>query len=223
MALIVTVMSMAVFGVGTAHATDPVVKCQEQKLKARGKLELCLNKNAAKVLGGKPDAAAACQTTFSDALTKAGTACRYLDNGDGTVTDLNTGLQWEKKDDGGGLHDKDNEYNWPDAMSTFVSDVNGETDMTNPQVPGLGGHNDWRLPSIDELQTIVDTGTAGCGFGSGCIDPIFGPPVISAAWSSSTQAINSANAWYTNFKDGSVGGVDKAGALANVRAVRNAP
>src|SRR5215472_13683049 len=82
---------------GVAHAADPVTKCQEKKLKAQGKLQLCLKKNSARVLAGLPDAAAACQTKFSDALTTAGTACRFLDNGDGTVSDLNTGLQWEKK------------------------------------------------------------------------------------------------------------------------------
>jgi hypothetical protein len=87
-------------------------------LKAQGKLQLCLKKNSAKVLGGKPDASATCQTKFSGALMKAGTACRYLDNGDGTLSDLNTGLQWEKKDNLDGIvndadpHDADNTYTW---------------------------------------------------------------------------------------------------------------
>src|SRR5262249_32644076 len=90
------------FWVSTAHATSAVVKCQEAKLKAHGKYELCLKKSAAKVAGGKPDASAACETKFQDALTKAdtkaGTPCKYLDNGDGTVSALDTGLVWEKKD-----------------------------------------------------------------------------------------------------------------------------
>ncbi len=31
----------------------------------------------------------------------------YTDNGDGTVTDNQTGLTWEKKSDDGSIHDKD--------------------------------------------------------------------------------------------------------------------
>ena len=37
---------------------------------------------------------------------------RFRDNGDGTVSDTRTGLRWEKKDQGGGLHDVDTGYLW---------------------------------------------------------------------------------------------------------------
>src|SRR5271169_5211202 len=84
--------------VAVSASATPTQKCEEAKLKAQGKLELCLKKNGAKVLGGKPDASAACQAKFSAGLSKAEhiaiaagtTACRYVDNGDGTVSDLNT-------------------------------------------------------------------------------------------------------------------------------------
>ncbi|HUA34481.1 MAG TPA: hypothetical protein VMA09_12805 [Candidatus Binataceae bacterium] len=33
---------------------------------------------------------------------------RYVDNGDGTITDKNTGLMWEKKTTGGGVHEVNN-------------------------------------------------------------------------------------------------------------------
>jgi hypothetical protein len=36
----------------------------------------------------------------------------FVDNGDGTITDLWTVRMWEKKDDSGGIHDKDNTYSW---------------------------------------------------------------------------------------------------------------
>lgn len=89
----------------TEVSATPTQKCQKAKLKAQGKLELCLKKNTAKVLVGKPDNSAKCHAQFQAALSKAGQigipagagACRYVDNGDGTVSDLNTGLQWEKK------------------------------------------------------------------------------------------------------------------------------
>lgn len=37
---------------------------------------------------------------------------RFVDNGDGTITDGQTGLTWEKKDYGGGLHHYFSEYYW---------------------------------------------------------------------------------------------------------------
>jgi hypothetical protein len=49
---------------GSAYAVTPEQKCQEQKLKAQGKLQLCLQKNSAKVLGGKPDASVAARRSF---------------------------------------------------------------------------------------------------------------------------------------------------------------
>jgi hypothetical protein len=205
---------------GTAHATDPVVKCQEQKLKAQGKLQFCLKKNSAKVLGGKPDAAAACQTKFSDALTKAGTVCRYLDNGDGTVTDLNTGLQWEKKDNLDSIvnladpHDADNYYTWSvsgtaadgTAYTDFLAKVNNgaSTDGGAHTPTGcFAGHCDWRLPNINEFRDIDDATQGLCGGGSGpCIDPAFGPTQANDYWSATTYPSSPGQVWATSFYNG---------------------
>jgi hypothetical protein len=52
----------------------------------------------------------ACAGTGQDGDIQAGATLRYQDNGDGTVTDKNTGLVWEKKSDDGGIHDMDNLY-----------------------------------------------------------------------------------------------------------------
>ncbi|MFH0738846.1 MAG: DUF1566 domain-containing protein [Candidatus Omnitrophota bacterium] len=59
----------------------------------------------------------------------------FKDNGDGTISDLNTGLMW-KKDEGPNL-------NWEEAMKYC-------------QELSLAGYNDWRLPTIRELPTILD-------------------------------------------------------------------
>ncbi len=75
-------------------------------------------------------------------------ANNFVDNGDGTVTDLDTGLMWQQSDDGVGR-------NWKKALAYAES-------MT------LAGHDDWRLPNAKELQSTVDyTRTAPA------IDPIF--------------------------------------------------
>lgn len=46
----------------------------------------------------------------ADAVALQLAGARFVDNGDGTITDTETHLIWEKKDDGGGLHDRDAVY-----------------------------------------------------------------------------------------------------------------
>jgi hypothetical protein len=63
----------------------------------------------------------------------------YRDNGDGTVTDLNTGLMWEQGDSrnqGGGQQ-------WTTANAYC-------TDLV------LGGYSDWRLPTVSELKSLIN-------------------------------------------------------------------
>jgi hypothetical protein len=57
-------------------------------------------------------------------------------NGDGTVTDLALGLTWQQIDDG-------RTRDWPGALQ-YCENLN------------LAGHDDWRLPNIKELETLVD-------------------------------------------------------------------
>jgi len=227
---------------GGAHAATPVQKCQEKKLKAQGKLQLCLKKSSAKVLGGKPDESAACQMKFTDALAnvdakamKKGASCHYIDNGDGTVSDLDTGLQWEQKDNlGGGAnfsdpHDADNTYTWsmgtndPDgtAFTHFLFRLNHDTSSDGTTISGcFAGHCDWRLPTSAELQTILDLTAPTCGdFVDPCIDPTFGP-TTTFYWSATTNAGNPNGAWSVGFADGSVAPEDAKTNARFVRAVR---
>ena len=54
--------------------------------------------------------------TFTPTPTKTSTMTptqpgdHFVDNGDGTIADTQTGLIWEKKDQGGGLHDSNTRY-----------------------------------------------------------------------------------------------------------------
>ncbi|WP_103191570.1 Lcl C-terminal domain-containing protein [Formosa algae] len=61
----------------------------------------------------------------------------YKDNEDGTVTDLNTGLMWQKTPD-------NNRHNFYDAF-TYVDELE------------IGGYTDWRLPTIKELYSLVNS------------------------------------------------------------------
>ena len=60
----------------------------------------------------------------------------FVNNGDGTITDNATGLMWQQADSGNGM-------DWEDALAYAESAT-------------LAGYDDWRLPNIKELQSIVD-------------------------------------------------------------------
>ncbi len=80
----------------------------------------------------------------------------------------------------------------------------------------FAGHDDWRLPNVRELQSIVDYGRHGPA-----IDPVFGA-LSSRYWSSTSRAASPAGAWLVDFDDGYVD--DDGGVLdGNVRAARRGP
>ncbi len=137
-----------------------------------------------------------------------GPALAYQDNPDGTITDLNTGLMWEKKVAGSGcLHCVGDTYTWAYATTTWINDVNNA---------GFAGFNDWRLANVMELHSIVDYGRVNPS-----IDPAFGPTTASNYWSSTAAVINPAAAWSVafNFGGGGVSGTLQSG-TRGVRAVR---
>ena len=146
---------------------------------------------------------------------------RFVDNGDGTITDNQTGLMWEKKTGTvGGLvvcdtatacpapTNVNNGYAWtatspgPDGMlfTDFLAKLNCAI-SAGGTCPFDGKYRDWRIPTIAELQSIVDTSVATCAapFTGPCIDPIFGPTAAGFYWSASSLAGDSALAWFMRF------------------------
>jgi hypothetical protein len=99
----------------------------------------------------------------------------------------------------------------------------GERQSVGAVTAVFAGHCDWRLPTIAELQTIVDTSVAGCGdisLTTPCIDPTFGPTAASDGyWSSTTEDGVADNAWAVRFGFGDLASPSKALAIF-VRAVR---
>ena len=105
-------------------------------------------------------------------------------------------------------------------MSEFISALNGYTDnpVSSPQ-SGLGGHSDWRLPTAEELFSIVDLSAPGCHSGSPCIDPVFGPTQADFYWSSTTWTGDPVGAFLVDFEDGMAYPAEKT-SYDFVRAVR---
>ena len=77
----------------------------------------------------------------------------FVDNGDSTISDLATGLMWQKSDDGVAR-------NWEQA---HLYSENLE----------LASQNDWRLPNAKELQSIVDYTRSPQTTNSPAINPVF--------------------------------------------------
>jgi hypothetical protein len=69
----------------------------------------------------------------------------FVDNGDGTVTDKCTGLMWQK-----GTPDLngDGQFGNPDCV-TWQAALKYCEDME------LAGHTDWRLPNLQEFESII--------------------------------------------------------------------
>lgn len=80
----------------------------------------------------------------------------FLDNRDGTITDSATTLMWSQEDSGEGM-------DWGKALA-WVQAKNAEN---------YCGHSDWRLPSIKEIQSLVDYSRSPGTSGSPAIDPLF--------------------------------------------------
>ncbi|MDQ7830795.1 MAG: DUF1566 domain-containing protein [Desulfovibrionaceae bacterium] len=106
---------------------------------------------------------------------------RYVDNGDGTVTDKSTGLVWEKGGSASGM-------SWEAALA-WCEDAT------------TGGYADWRPPNKRELEILVDTSR-----NYPAIDPAF-TETGKVYWSGTTydpvgfQGLHN-SAWRVNFSDG---------------------
>lgn len=122
------------------------------------------------------------------------------------VRDNVTGLVWEVKGAKGGLRDKDLRYSNfsashdPEGTYGTAGDAAGFVQAVNQQ--GLCGASDWRLPSADELQGIVDYGVAYPG---PTVEPRFFPDGVSSPyWSGTPNAKSDGTAWVVYFNDGRV-------------------
>ena len=74
--------------------------------------------------------------TVKHSLADEGASSHFVFNNDGTILDTRTNLSWAAKDNG-------KDIDWADAK-VYCQFYNG------------GDHNDWRMPTKDELKGIFD-------------------------------------------------------------------
>jgi hypothetical protein len=143
------------------------------------------------------------ESLFGQDANYQGIPPTYRDNGNGTITDLNTGLMWQKS---------------PGSKVTWEAAMSGTASLN------LAGYNDWRVPTIKELYSLINfngvTGmaeddsipyldTAYFDFSYG--DTSAGERMIDAQYWSSTEYVSTTmtgnpTTFGVNFADGRIKG-----------------
>ena len=128
---------------------------------------------------------------YDDGSTQKGypkTPPRFVDNGDGTITDKASGLMWVKEPGAiGGL------FGTPGSPSQMA----WELAIIQCNNLNYAGHIDWRLPNIKELFSIIDFGAT-----NPTIDENFFPSTqVLKYWTSTSEHAFTDAKWTINFND----------------------
>lgn len=143
-----------------------------------------------------------CANTGQDGALQKGVALpnpRFTPNADTSVTDNLTGLAWASNAnvmltrDSGWDADRtanDGKVTWQHALD-YVAKLNTENYL---------GHNDWRLPDVNELESLTNAdqvNTATWLNTQGFINA-----QASDYWSSTSDTFDASYAWYVGMSDG---------------------
>ena len=149
---------------------------------------------------------------------------QYIDHGDGTITDTASKLMWKRCSEGlSGVNCEEGEskgYKYDEAVEKFKNIE-------------YAGFSDWRLPTVDELKTLVycskgvkdkDSGRCNDGSEQPMINQQAFPNTTMWYWSGSPYAPDSDYAWYVYFGSGSsvifLNGISSIGTRYHYLAVR---
>ncbi|TWI71696.1 uncharacterized protein DUF1566 [Desulfobotulus alkaliphilus] len=170
-------------------------------------LFICLSFVAALFFSPSLIAGTLCSGSENTAITSTTPTVDFDIHADGTVTHKPTGLVWMRCSLG---------QDWDGSTCTGSAITrNWQGALQAAQDSNFAGHNDWRLPNIKELESIVE---------ERCFSPVINAAVFpqtpsSRFWSSSPGANGSGGAWHLLF---GYGGVNLGSKASNyqVRLVR---
>jgi hypothetical protein len=149
---------------------------------------------------GEPDrgwAAWPMPNSLADTRAGAPNPASYTDNDDGTITDDVTGLMWQRL-----VERAANVEQGIFTQATARAYCAGLT---------LGPFDDWRLPSLIELASLVDDDTF-----TPSLSPKFGAAPPTPTWSSTPKADDATRSWTVNF----VRGLHESAPNSTLRHVR---
>ncbi len=143
---------------------------------------------------------------------------RFVDNGDGTVTDALTGLVWLKDANCANTigHDPSGSGNgsmtWVHALD-FVSGINDGTYDISDCASYTAGETDWRLANNIEIESLINSQEANPATwlnGQGFENVQYGIDDYDKYWSSTTSFNNPLYAWALYMGDGILMGAFKS-------------
>ncbi len=138
----------------------------------------------------------------------------FTNNGDGTVSHSKTGLMWKQCSEG--LSGSNcatgtiTTYTWQQALQ-LVDSLNSGS--------GFAGYNDWRLPNIAELASILEDQCVGPAVN----ETIFPATAVNGYWSATpfADSVTSPNlVWVGDFQGGQNVVLSKTATAYHVRLVR---
>jgi hypothetical protein len=136
----------------------------------------------------------------------------FLDYGDGTVSDTRTGLMWKRFTEG---------QDWLDGHCEGVTN-RFTLDQAKAINPNFAGYNDWRLPTLDELKSIIDKSRGGSAFDPAIFTGF--EKVSYLFWTSSTasgERSSQPRPWFVSFYSGASLQDNDPLSMHAVRLVRN--
>jgi hypothetical protein len=150
------------------------------------------------------------QTCKYASIAATAPASRFTDNGDGTVTDTATGLQWKRCSEGqawsgGTCAGSATSHNWQDALQLAAT-------------ASYAGKDDWRLLNIKELASIVEQACYGPAIDMTVFPAT--PWYPSSYWSSTPEVYDGYSGRGVNFYYGNIWTYGKEYPVYYARLVR---
>ena len=123
-----------------------------------------------------------------EASTETKQGKRFVDNGDGTVTDRDCNLMWKQTD---GFQDNSKFMHWYDCRDYII--------RLNDQ--NFAGYQDWRFPTLEEAQSLYDPSKhiRDMDRFEIFIDPNFSPGGGYSTWTSDDRAFGTAIVFFYRY------------------------